>query len=81
MADPVVAVDRPAQELEIDQPRLVTGKHREAAYTAGRDVVDAVRFLDAEETRHVADRSGGCGLDLGTARDRYEVGTRDTSGV
>lgn len=81
MADPVVPVDRPAQESEIHAPQLVTGEHRQAAHATGCDVVDAVRLLDAKQTRHVADRSGACELVFGTARDRYEVGTRDTSGV
>jgi hypothetical protein len=50
--NPVVAVDRPTQEPEIHAAQLVTGEHGEAAHPTGRDMVDAVRLLDAKQTRH-----------------------------
>jgi len=81
VADPVVARSRAAEEPEIHTPQLVTGEHRQAADATGSDVVDAVRLLDAKQSGHPADGSGASELDSGTARDRYEVGTADTSGV
>jgi hypothetical protein len=81
VADPVVTVDRPPQEPQIHAPQLVTGEHGQAAHATGRDVVDAVRLLNAEKSGHWADRSGASERDFRSAGDRHEVGTRDTSGV
>jgi hypothetical protein len=81
VADPLVAVKRPAQESEIHTTELIAGEHREAADATSCDVVDAVRLLDAKQTGHGADGSGACEFDFGTVSDRHEVGTRATSGV
>jgi hypothetical protein len=48
MADPAVALNRPAQEPEIHMAELVTGEHRQSAHATRCDVVNAVRLLDAE---------------------------------
>ncbi|MDQ5822085.1 MAG: hypothetical protein M3540_11655 [Actinomycetota bacterium] len=47
VADPVVAIQRPVKKPQVNASQFVVGKHSQAADAAGRDVVDAVRLLDA----------------------------------
>lgn len=47
VADPAIALEGSFHQAEVESPDLVIGKDRKPGHSAGGDVIDPVRFLNA----------------------------------